>query len=74
MKKIHQKQERNPSNPLVWEVEKLASAAECTGLVPTAIQTPEEAEEYSRLYAIHLQKTAETKEATSKPNQKETAE
>ena len=52
------KKGRDPSNPLVWDVEELASATECTGLVPSAIQTPEEAENYSRLYAIHKQKTA----------------
>ena len=49
---------RDPSDPLVWDTEELASATECTGLVPSAIQTPEEAEDYSRLYAIHQQKTA----------------
>ena len=53
-----EKKNRNPSDPLVWETEELASATECTGLVPAAIQTPEEAENYSRLYTIHLQKTA----------------
>ena len=49
---------RDPSDPLVWDTEELASATECTGLVPSAIQTPEEAEDYSRLYAIHQQKPA----------------
>ncbi len=58
---------RNPSDPLVWDVEKLASATECTGLVPAAIQTPEEAEDYARLYAIHLQKTAWKREVDGKP-------
>ena len=58
---------RNPSNPLEWDEENLASATECTGLVPAAIQTPEEAEDYAQLYAIHLQKTAWSREANGKP-------
>ena len=62
--------ERNPSDPLVWDVEELASATECTGLVPSAIQTPEEADDYSRLYAIHQQKTAWTREENGKPEQR----
>jgi len=61
---------RNPSDPMVWDVEKLASATECTGLVPSAIQTPEEAEHYSQLYAIHQQKTAWTREENGKPEQR----
>lgn len=67
---MKQKQGRNPSNPLEWDVEKLASATECTGLVPAAIQTLEEAEDYSRLYAIHLQKPAWTREEAGKPEQR----
>jgi len=35
--------------------------------VPAAIQTPEEAEDYASLYAIHQQKTAWTKERDGKP-------
>jgi hypothetical protein len=46
MERDVRKSGRNPSDPLVWDVEKLASATECTGLVPAAIQTPEEAEEF----------------------------
>ena len=61
--------ERNPSDPLEWDAENLASATECTGLVPAAIQTPEEADDYSRLYAIHSQKTAWTHEENGKPEQ-----
>lgn len=70
MEQRGQKNGRNPSDPLVWDVEKLASATECTGLVPAAIQTPEEAENYSRLYAIHQQKTAWTREENGKPEQR----
>lgn len=45
-------------NPPIREVEELASATECTGLAPAAIQTPSEAESYAQLYAIHMQKPA----------------
>ena len=43
-------------NPPIWDVEDLASATECTGLTPAAVQTDGEAESYARLYAIHRQK------------------
>ena len=65
-----EKKIRNPSDPAVWDVQELASATECTGLVPAAIQTPEEAETYSRMYAIHQQKTAWTREENGKPEQR----
>ena len=42
----------------IMEEETLASATECTGLVPAAVQTPQEGEDYAQLYAIHLQKPA----------------
>lgn len=42
----------------IRDVEDLASASECTGLIPAAVQTPEEGESYAELYAIHEQKTA----------------
>ena len=58
MKHGHEKHGRNPSDPLVWDVEDLASATECTGLTPAAVQTPEEGENYAELYAIHQQKPA----------------
>ena len=60
------KQTPNP----IREVEDLASATECTGLVPAGIQTPEEAENYAELYAIHQQKTAWTREENGKPEQR----
>jgi len=69
-KKQHRKSVRDPSDPLVWEQENLASATECTGLVPSAIQTDEEAEDYAGLYAIHLQKTSWTREENGKPEQR----
>ncbi|MBR6571592.1 MAG: hypothetical protein IKK75_14175 [Clostridia bacterium] len=68
--KPKEKPVRDPSDPLVWDVENLASATECTGLVPSAIQTSEEAEDYANLYAIHLQKTAWTREENGKPEQR----
>lgn len=49
------------------EVEDLASATECTGLIPAGVQTPAEAENYAELYAIHEQKTAWKKETNGKP-------
>lgn len=49
------------------EVEDLASATECTGLVPAGIQTPAEAENYAELYAIHEQKPAWKRETNGKP-------
>ena len=70
MKKEAKPPKRNPSDPFEWDTEMLASATECTGLVPAAIQTPEEAEDYSRLYAIHSQKTAWTREENGKPEQR----
>ena len=62
---------RDPSKPTTWDVEDLASATECTGLVPAAIQTQEEADNYSRLYAIHQQKTAWKSESRKKARGKE---
>ena len=61
----------NPSatkeNLPIMEVEDLASATECTGLVPAGVQTPEEANSYAELYAIHEQKPAWKRETNVKP-------
>lgn len=70
MEKSRVQKPRDPSDPLAWDVEDLASATECTGLVPSAIQTPVEAETYARLYAIHRQKPAWTREENGKPEQR----
>ena len=43
-------------NPPIREAEDLASANDCTGLVPAAIQDEYAAEDYAKLYAIHEQK------------------
>ncbi len=51
----------------IWEPEDLVSMSECTGLAPAAIQTPEEAENYANLYAIHEQKTAWKGEENGNP-------
>ena len=64
------KRVRDPSDPAAWDTQQLASATECTGLVPAAIQTPEEAQDYARLYAIHRQKPAWTREENGKPEQR----
>lgn len=45
-------------NPPPVDVNDLASATECTGLIPAAVQTPEEAQNYTRMYVINRQKTA----------------
>lgn len=54
-------------DPIIPDVEDLASATECTGLTPASVQTPEEAEAYTQLYNIHEQKTAWKKETNGKP-------
>lgn len=59
----HENERRLP----ILEPEDLASASECTGLTPAAIQTPDEADNYAELYAIHEQKTAWKKETNGKP-------
>lgn len=46
-------------NPPVQDVENLASAYDCTGLIPSQVLNDEEAESYARLYAIHMQKPTE---------------
>jgi len=53
----------------IREVEDLASATECTGLTPAAVQSEEEGESYAHLYAIHQQKPAWENEelAASRP-------
>lgn len=43
-------------NPPIRDIENTASARDCTGLVPSAIQDDAVAERYSALYAIHRQK------------------
>lgn len=57
--------------PTILETENLASATECTGLTPAAIQTPDEAENYSELYCIHKQKPAWKRPDRKEQNQPE---
>ena len=45
-------------NPPLPETNDLASANECTGLMPAAVQTQEEAQHYTSLYDIHHPHTA----------------
>ncbi len=40
-----------------YTLQTTASATECTGLVPSAIENEAEAEAYGELYAIHKQVT-----------------
>ncbi len=47
---------QTPVNPPAPEVAELASATECTGLIPSAVRTPGQARSYADLYAIHEQK------------------
>lgn len=59
---------KTTAHPLpIMEVEDLASATECTGLIPAGVQTPEEGESYAELYAIHEQKPAWKRETNGKP-------
>lgn len=49
-----------PPKPKKWEepsydLEKVASTTECTGLIPSAVKDEEEAEAYGELYPIHRQ-------------------
>lgn len=53
---------QTPVNPPVPEVAELASATECTGLIPAAVRTPGQARSYAELYAIHMQKPAQEHE------------
>ncbi len=41
-----------PDDPF-YDIEKVSSATECTGLIPRGPESEEEAEAYSELYAIH---------------------
>ena len=50
----------------IYDVEKIASATECTGLIPAAADTQAEAENYAELYAIHPVKAEFESERTSK--------
>ena len=47
---------QTPANPPVPDVMELASATECTGLIPSAVRTSGQARSYAELYAIHEQK------------------
>lgn len=45
---------RDPiTTPPERDIEDLASATECTGLIPAGVPTSVEAEEYARMYGIH---------------------
>ncbi len=43
-------------NPPIFDVEKVAAASECTGLVPSAVGSEAEGSTYADLYGIHIQK------------------
>lgn len=45
---------RDPlSNPPMVEMENLATATECTGLIPAAVETEDQAEDYAQMMAVH---------------------
>ncbi|HEY8443650.1 MAG TPA: hypothetical protein VIL24_02495 [Clostridia bacterium] len=39
-----------------YDINNLASMSECTGLIPSGIESEEEAENYGKLYGIHKNK------------------
>ncbi len=41
------------TTPPIRDIEDLASATECTGLIPAGVPSEDEAEEYARLYGVH---------------------
>ena len=53
MRKIPKKEFRESDDPF-YNLEKAASANDCTGLMPSAPLNSEDAKNYSELYAIHL--------------------
>lgn len=44
-----------------YDIERVASTTECTGLTPTAVLDDEEAKSYEQLYAVHRQKPVNEK-------------
>lgn len=44
---------RNPSRDPFFDVEKVASCTECTGILPAQIQTGEQGEDVAALQSIH---------------------
>ena len=46
-------------NPPATDIHKVAASAECTGLIPSAVESEDEAENYQHLYAIHKQKVTD---------------
>jgi hypothetical protein len=48
----------SPINPPVPDINKVAASTECTGLIPFAVASEDEAENYQGLYGIHPQRPA----------------
>lgn len=44
---------KNPSRDPIFDVTQVASATECTGILPAQIETAEQGEDISRLESIH---------------------
>ena len=49
----------SPMNPPVADLHKVAASTECTGLIPSAVESEDEVENYQRLYGIHRQRPME---------------
>ena len=47
---------KRKSEDPIFDVEKVASVTECTGLIPSLPQSESEDENYARLYATHSAK------------------
>lgn len=43
-------------NPPIFDIEKVSASNDCTGLIPSAVETEAEAHNYADLYGIHSQK------------------
>lgn len=43
-------------NPPVFDIENVAASTDCTGLIPAAVDSEDEAEIYADLLGIHEQK------------------
>ncbi|HEY8424184.1 MAG TPA: hypothetical protein VIL23_05470 [Clostridia bacterium] len=50
----------NDRDDTFYDINTIASMSECTGLIPSAIESEEEAEHYGELYSIHKNKERDT--------------
>lgn len=52
----HNNNQKKLANPPVFDIEKVAASNDCTGLIPAAVKSEDEAEIYADLLGIHEQK------------------